>query len=69
MERLLIRPAEAAQALGIGRSKIYELIASGAIPSVRIGRAVRVPIQELKDWLDNQHIGAGREEFKESLAK
>lgn len=69
MERLLIRPAEAAQAFGLGRSKIYELIARGTIPSVRIGRSVRVPIQELKDWLDSQQIETSGEDFEGSLEK
>ena len=37
MDRLLLRPAEAAEAIGIGRSKVYELLASGDLPSIRIG--------------------------------
>ena len=35
MDRLLLRPAEAAEAIGIGRSKVYELLASGDLPSIR----------------------------------
>ena len=34
LEKILLRPAEAAEMIGVSRSKIYELIASGAIPSV-----------------------------------
>ena len=37
MDRLLLRPAEAAEAIGIGRSKVYELLASGDLPSIRVG--------------------------------
>ncbi len=37
MDRLLLRPAEAAEAIGIGRSKVYELLASGDLPSIRSG--------------------------------
>ena len=51
MNKLLLRPAEAAEATGIGRSKIYALIASGDLPSIRIGGSVRVPVDELKDWI------------------
>jgi excisionase family DNA binding protein len=49
-ERILIRPAEAAEMIGVSKSKIYELIASGAIPSVRLeqGRMIRVPLVALK---------------------
>ena len=39
-ERLLLRPNEVAQLLGIGRSKTYEMLAAGIIPSVRIGASV-----------------------------
>ena len=51
MNKLLLRPAEAAEAIGIGRSKVYDLIASGDLPSIRIGGSVRVPVDELKDWI------------------
>ena len=50
LERLLLRPAEAAEILGVSRSKLYELIAQGKIPSVRLdeGRLIRVPVAALK---------------------
>ena len=51
MNKLLLRPAEAAEVTGIGRSKIYALIASGDLPSIRIGGSVRVPVDDLKDWI------------------
>lgn len=43
MDKVLLTPAEAAQALGIGRSKLYELLQSGRLPSVRIGACRRIP--------------------------
>jgi len=49
-ERLALRVSESAQALGISRSKAYQLIAAGDLPSVRIGNSVRVPVAELKRW-------------------
>ena len=51
-ERLLLRPEEAGQQLAVSRSKAYELIASGAIPSVKFGRCVRVPVEALKTRID-----------------
>lgn len=54
MDRLLLRPSEAAEAIGIGRSKVYELLASGELPSVRIGCSVRVPVDALRAWIDRQ---------------
>jgi len=42
---LMVRPVEAAAMLSISRSSVYELIASGALPSVRVGgRMVRIPV-------------------------
>jgi excisionase family DNA binding protein len=54
LDRLLLRPAEVADTLGIGRSKAYELIAAGHIPSIRVGASVRVPADALKAWISRQ---------------
>jgi excisionase family DNA binding protein len=43
VDKILLTPVEAAAALGIGRSKVYELLQSGQLPSVHIGRCRRVP--------------------------
>ena len=50
-ERLLLRPTEAADVLGIGNSKLYELIAAGVIPTVRVGSRLRVPLEALRHWI------------------
>lgn len=55
-ERLMLRPGEVAEALGIGRSKAYELIAAGEIPSIRLGGSVRVPLDALRAWIDRQLV-------------
>ena len=51
MEKLLLRPNEAAELLGVGRSTIYALLASGDVPSVRVGRSVRLPLEALRQWV------------------
>lgn len=51
MDKLLLTPVEAARALGIGRSKVYELLSSGALDSVRIGTCRRVPAEALHSFL------------------
>ncbi len=43
MDKVLLTPIEPAAALGIGRSKVYELLQSGQLQSVHIGRCRRVP--------------------------
>lgn len=47
MNKLLLTPSEAAMALGIGRSKVYELMRSGALASVRIDSCRRIPVDDL----------------------
>ena len=37
--------------LGIGRNTAYELIHSGQIRSIRIGRQIRIPREALLDFL------------------
>ena len=50
-EPLLLKADEVAKMLGLGRTKVYEMMASGELPVVRIGTAVRVPRQRLLDWI------------------
>ena len=53
-ERILLRVEEVAVSLGIGRTQAYELVHSGEIPSIRIGRLVRVSIEDLREWVKAQ---------------
>ncbi|MBT4511535.1 MAG: helix-turn-helix domain-containing protein [Chloroflexi bacterium] len=56
MEKLLLRPMEAAHLISVSRSKIYSMLDSGEIPSVRWGRCVRVPVNALRQLIsDRQH--------------
>lgn len=49
---LLLRPEEGARALGVSRARLYELLASGEIESVRIGRSRRIPRQALEAFVE-----------------
>jgi excisionase family DNA binding protein len=51
LEPLLLRASEVAKLLGLGRSKVYEMMQHGQLPVVRIGKAIRVPSQALSDWI------------------
>ena len=60
-QRLLLRVPEVAKALGLGRTKVYELIAAGELPVIRLGRAVRVSVTSLQKWVeehDKQNLSA-----------
>ena len=43
-----LAPADAARRLGIGRTKLYELIGSGTLRSFLIGKARRIPIEDIE---------------------
>lgn len=51
MTRLLLTVPEAAKALAISRSKLYELLAAGLVRSVRIDGSRRVPIEALETYI------------------
>jgi len=51
MDKLLLTPEEAAEVLGIGRTKVYSLIADGELLSVRIGKSRRVPRDALDEYI------------------
>ena len=55
MDKLLVTPTEAAAALGIGRSKVYELLKTGQLQSVHIGACRRVPVEALVAFLQQLH--------------
>ena len=47
MDQLLLTPLQAAAALGVGRSTLYELLRSGHLDPVRIGASRRIPAEAL----------------------
>jgi excisionase family DNA binding protein len=49
---LLLKPEAAAQALNIGRSKIYQLMEAGEIESVKIGRSRRISVKALEAFTE-----------------
>ncbi len=51
MEPLLLRAGEVAKLLGLGRSKVFAMLAAGELPVMRIGRSVRVPRAALEGWV------------------
>jgi excisionase family DNA binding protein len=50
MQAELLRPLDAAAALNISRSKLYEEIHHGRIPVVKVGNLMRVP----RAWIERQ---------------
>lgn len=48
---LALDPVQCGQALGLTRTKVFQLLASGAIRSVKIGRYRRIPVAEIEAFL------------------
>lgn len=48
---LLLRPDEAADLLGIGRSKLFELLARRDIESIKVGACRRIPREALEAYV------------------
>lgn len=54
---LLLSVDEAGQALGIGRSAVYQLLAQEELPVVRFGRAVRIPMAAIESYIRRHSEG------------
>ncbi len=49
--RMLLTAEQAAQLLAIGRTKVFELIRSGELESIRIGSSRRIPIDAIESFV------------------
>lgn len=55
MDRLLLKPEEVCEVLGIGRTRVYSMLATGELPGViRLGRSVRISATCLRRWVEEQ---------------
>ena len=62
-ETLFLRPIEAAHALGISRTRVYELLATGKLPAIRLdGRTWRVPRKAIEQLVDEAMKAADKAE-------
>ena len=52
MDALLIKVPEAAAQLGVSRAKLYELIASGALPAVKVDGCRRLRVDDLRAYVE-----------------
>lgn len=50
MDRVLLTVNEVAEALRIGRSKVFDLIIAGEIESVKIGKLRRIPVTAVHEY-------------------
>ena len=50
-ERGALKPIDAATVLGLSLAEVYRMAKDGRLPVVRVGRAIRVPVIELRRML------------------
>jgi excisionase family DNA binding protein len=60
----LMSPEELAKFLGLGRTHTYRLLATGAIPSVRIGRLRKIRRTDVEQFID-AHVERAEKEHDE----
>ncbi|MEU5901434.1 helix-turn-helix domain-containing protein [Streptomyces venezuelae] len=53
VDRLLYKPEEAAKALSLGRSTVYELMAEGALRYIKLGRTRRIRRADLEAFVES----------------
>jgi len=51
LERLALRPVEAARVLGVSPRTLWSWTRRGLIPYIRVGRVIRYPYSTLREWL------------------
>ena len=59
-QKVLLDSRDVARLLGLGRTKVFEMMARSELPVIRIGRCVRVPREALMEWISNETRLPGR---------
>ena len=55
---LLLNTTQLADLLGVSHSSVYELIQEPSFPSLRIGKRIVIPKEELRQWISDNTKGA-----------
>ena len=56
VEPICVRINDAARMIGVGRTKLYELIATGEVETVKFGKATRVTTASLHNLIRQRRI-------------
>jgi excisionase family DNA binding protein len=59
-QKVLLDRRDVARLLGLGRTKVFEMMARSELPVIRIGRCVRVPREALMEWIFSETRRPGR---------
>lgn len=53
-EPMLLKINDVMARLQIGRNQAYQLVNSGQLPVIRIGKSIRIPVDGLRRWIESQ---------------
>jgi excisionase family DNA binding protein len=53
-DKMLLKPSDAAAAISVSRSRLYELIHRREIPHIRVGTSIRIPVDALQRWINER---------------
>ncbi len=56
VEPICVRIDDAARMIGVGRTKLYELISCGELETIKIGKATRVTTASLHELVRRQRV-------------
>jgi len=59
---------EVAETLSVSRMTIHRLVGKGEIKSLKVGRAVRIPEESLKEYVDRNLRGNGGEHQRKRIS-
>ena len=60
--KMLLTVQEAAFLLGAKPTEVYRMISAGELPVFKIGRAVRIPVKQLKEYIQAARADEGKGE-------
>jgi excisionase family DNA binding protein len=63
MERLLVRPTEAAESLGLSRTTLYTLLDNGELDSIKVGTARLIPVDALQRFIAARRLPSDSPDF------
>ncbi len=56
MDAMLLKVPDVVACLGVSRAKVYELMASGELPSVRVGGSRRIRASDLERFVCQRRL-------------
>jgi excisionase family DNA binding protein len=52
--KILLSPEETCEVLGVKRSTLFKMIEAREIPSIKVGRLRRIPVEGIRQWVQKQ---------------